>query len=265
MKTKTFLLASTLAASLVCSAAAADCATKATSKNSMNSGANLVEVAVATGQFNTLAAALKAAGLVEVLQGDGPFTVFAPTDVAFAKLPKGTVEALLKPENKSKLQEVLKYHVVAGRVLAKDALNAGTASTLAGEPVRISLVDGRLQVNRSNVQKTDLLAGNGVIHVVDTVLMPGEAQRMMIPAQPKDLVKLAIERGTPLFNHGQSGACAAIYEITAAALIRLPDDQVPVAAKNELSRALDRAEDQSSEDKAWTLRRALDSTLARLD
>ena len=264
MKTKSLLLTTLFAAALF-QGTAADCDSKATVKQTMKAGANLVEVAVAAGQFKTLAAALQAAGLAEVLQGDGPFTVFAPTDAAFAKLPKGTVETLLKPENKSKLQEVLKYHVVAGRVLAKDALNAGTAPTLAGEPVRISLVDGRLQINRANVQKTDLLAGNGVIHVVDTVLMPGDLQRMTSAAPTKELVRLAIERGTPLFNHGQSGACAAIYEVTATALIRLPDDQVPAAAKGELSRALVRADEQNAEDKAWTLRRALDTTLARLN
>jgi transforming growth factor-beta-induced protein len=265
MKTKSLLITSTLVTALFYGASASDCATKATSKNPMKSGTRLVEVAVAAGQFKTLAAALKAADLVDVLQGDGPFTVFAPTDAAFAKLPKGTVETLLKPENQSKLQEVLKYHVVAGRVLAKEALNVGTAPTLAGEPVRISLVDGRLQINRSKVLTTDLLAGNGVIHVIDTVLMPGDAQRMMSAVPPKDLVTLAIERGTPLFNHGQSSACAAIYEVTATALIRLPDDQVSVAAKTELSRALDRADNQGAEDKAWTLRRALDATLARLN
>lgn len=128
---------------------------------------DIVQVAVNAGSFNTLAAALKAADLVETLQGEGPFTVFAPTDEAFAKLPAGTVENLLKPENKDKLVAILTYHVVAGKVMAGDLLNATEAKTVNGAAAPIGL-----RIGDANVIKADVRASNGVIHVIDTVLLP---------------------------------------------------------------------------------------------
>lgn len=133
---------------------------------------DLVATAVNAGSFKTLAAALEAAGLVAALQGDGPFTVFAPTDEAFAKLPKGAVENLLKPENKDKLTAVLTYHVVPGRIYAKDAVGAEAAATLQGQMVRISIKDGQLMANGAKIVATDVEATNGVIHVIDSVLLP---------------------------------------------------------------------------------------------
>ena len=129
-------------------------------------------VAAAAGQFNTLLAAAKAAGLAEVLAGDGPFTVFAPTDDAFAKLPQGTVETLLKPENKQQLIDVLKYHVVSGRVYSEDALAARHAETLQGGKVAIAVTGDAAKVNNATLIQTDLDAANGVIHVIDSVLLP---------------------------------------------------------------------------------------------
>lgn len=123
-------------------------------------------------QFNTLLAAAKAAGLVEALAGEGPLTVFAPTDAAFAKLPAGTVESLLKPEAKEKLAAILKYHVVAGRVYSEDALAAQHAKTLQGGDVHFSVTDNGAQVNGANLVATDIDASNGVIHVIDAVLLP---------------------------------------------------------------------------------------------
>jgi len=131
----------------------------------------IVEVAVGAGSFKTLVAAVKAAGLAEALSGPGPFTVFAPTDDAFAKLPPGTVDALLKPENKAKLKAILLYHVVAGKVLSTD-LKAGSVKTLNGEDVTIDLSGGAPKVNDATVIKADIPASNGVIHVIDTVLLP---------------------------------------------------------------------------------------------
>jgi uncharacterized surface protein with fasciclin (FAS1) repeats len=128
-------------------------------------------VAEQAGQFKTLLAALTAADLADALGGPGPFTVFAPTDEAFKKLG-GSVKRLLQPENKGELARVLKYHVVAGKVTAKDAVAAERAETLLGRTVRIRIVDGRLRINDSEVVKTDVPAGNGVIHVIDTVLTP---------------------------------------------------------------------------------------------
>lgn len=133
---------------------------------------NIVATAQAAGVFKTLAAALTAAELIDVLKGDGPFTVFAPTDDAFAKLPAGTVDDLLKPESKAQLQAVLKYHVVAGKVLAADVVKLTSANTLEGSPVRISVNGSSVMVNDSNVTQTDVMAQNGVIHVIDAVLLP---------------------------------------------------------------------------------------------
>jgi transforming growth factor-beta-induced protein len=137
---------------------------------------DIVTTAVAAGQFKTLAAALKAAGLVETLQGKGPFTVFAPTDEAFAKLPKGTVEELLKPENKAQLTSILTYHVVAGNFMAKDVAGMKDAKTVNGQSVTISVKDGVVSIDAAKVVKTDITCSNGVIHVIDTVLMPKKAK-----------------------------------------------------------------------------------------
>lgn len=133
---------------------------------------DIVAVAAAAGQFNTLVAAVKAAGLVETLQSPGPFTVFAPTDEAFAKLPAGTLDELLLPENKAKLAGILKYHVVAGEVRAADVVKLSSATTVEGQSVAIAAGSSGVRVNDANVIKTDVMASNGVIHVIDTVLIP---------------------------------------------------------------------------------------------
>ena len=133
---------------------------------------DIVDTAVAAGNFKTLTAALQAAGLVDTLKGKGPFTVFAPTDEAFAKLPAGTVEDLLKPENKDKLISILTYHVVAGKVMAKDVVKLSDAKTLNGKSVKIMVQNGKVMVDDANVIKTDIVCSNGVIHVIDSVLLP---------------------------------------------------------------------------------------------
>ena len=135
-------------------------------------GKDLVDTAVAAGQFKTLAAALKAAGLIDTLKGGGPFTVFAPTDEAFAKLPKGTVEDLLKPENKAKLTAILTYHVVAGKVMAADVVKVKEAKTVQGSSIKVNAMGGKVMVDNATVIKTDIGASNGVIHVIDSVVMP---------------------------------------------------------------------------------------------
>lgn len=135
---------------------------------------DIVETAVAAGDFDTLATALTTAGLVETLQGDGPFTVFAPTDAAFAAIPAETLQALLRPENRDQLVRVLKLHVVTGEVSGVEALKAGEAHTLAGETLPIRLEGGRLRVGAAGVQANDVQASNGVIHVIDAVLLPAD-------------------------------------------------------------------------------------------
>lgn len=133
---------------------------------------DIVEVAVSAGSFETLVAAVQAAGLVDVLKSDGPFTVFAPTDEAFGALPSGTVEALLQPENKEKLIAILTYHVVPGRVMAADVVKLTAAKTVQGQEVSIESSDKGVMVDGARVIKTDVLASNGVIHVIDAVILP---------------------------------------------------------------------------------------------
>jgi uncharacterized surface protein with fasciclin (FAS1) repeats len=133
---------------------------------------DIVETAIATGQFRTLAAALDKAGLVATLKGQGPFTVFAPTDAAFAKLPAGTVDSLLKPENKAQLTAILTYHVVSGKVMAADVAQLKEAETVNGKMVNVKADGGSVMINDAKVTAADVAASNGVIHVIDTVILP---------------------------------------------------------------------------------------------
>ncbi|MEM6458344.1 MAG: fasciclin domain-containing protein [Planctomycetota bacterium] len=151
------------------------CAACSSSKSTASvASADIVGVASSAGTFETLLAAAGAAGLVETLQSEGPLTVLAPTDDAFAKLPEGTVDSLLLPENKDRLAEILTYHVIAGKVKAEQALEAGEAATVQGDTVLFALEDGQAQVNGINILATDVKASNGVIHVIDEVLIPAE-------------------------------------------------------------------------------------------
>lgn len=133
---------------------------------------DIVDTAVGAETFKTLVAAVKAAELVDTLKGEGPFTVFAPTDEAFKKLPAGTVESLLKPENKEKLVAVLTYHVVPGKVMAADVVKLKSAKTVQGSEAKITVKGGKVMVDKANVVKTDIVCKNGVIHVIDAVILP---------------------------------------------------------------------------------------------
>lgn len=133
---------------------------------------DIVDTAVGAGQFNTLAAALTAAGLVETLKGAGPFTVFAPTDAAFAELPAGTVDTLLKPENKDQLVAVLTYHVVPGKVMAADVVKVTEAKTVNGADIAVKVEGDTVMINDAKVTAADIAASNGVIHVIDSVILP---------------------------------------------------------------------------------------------
>ena len=148
---------------------------------------DIVDTAVADGRFTTLVAAVQAAGLVETLKGEGPFTVFAPTDEAFAKLPAGTVEDLLKPENLETLKNILLYHVVAGKVMAADVTKLESAETVLGESVKIKVDMGNVYINEAQVVLTDIETSNGVIHVIDSVILP--------PAKLSDIVDTAVADG----------------------------------------------------------------------
>jgi uncharacterized surface protein with fasciclin (FAS1) repeats len=144
----------------------------ATINTTQSTDKDIVDVAIEAGSFQTLVAALQAADLVATLKSDGPFTVFAPTDEAFAKLPEGTVASLLEPGNKDKLIEILTYHVVAGRVTSEQVVGLSEAETVQGQDVNIMTGDGGVKINDASVTAVDIAASNGVIHVIDTVLLP---------------------------------------------------------------------------------------------
>ena len=164
---------------------------------------SIVGVAKAAGDFETLLAAVQAAGLAETLAGEGPFTVFAPTDKAFADLPAGTLEDLLKPENKEKLVALLKYHVLTEKVTAQEAVKAGTAKTLAGPPLRISISEGRLTINDSKVITNDLPASNGIIHVIDKVLLPPQEMHSTKASQmPQKEITITSDWNSPVTRDG---------------------------------------------------------------
>ncbi|QCF36294.1 fasciclin domain-containing protein [Salinivibrio sp. YCSC6] len=135
-------------------------------------GHDIVDTAAKNDDFSTLVAAVKAAGLVDTLKGEGPFTVFAPTNAAFAKLPEGTVDMLLKPENKDKLVDILTYHVVPGKVTAEQVMGMSSATTVQGSDIMIKTSYGKVKVDNATVTKADIMTSNGVIHVIDTVIMP---------------------------------------------------------------------------------------------
>ena len=228
----------------------------------VKSANNLVDVAKAAGGFKTLLAAATAANLVGVLSGEGPLTVLAPTDEAFAKLPKGTVESLLKPENKSQLVEILKNHVIAGRVTLAKALEARQAASLQGSKIAFKLDDGRVRVGPATLVKADIAASNGVIHVIDQVLIPTKTEAK--PLNAGELIQLAIELGVPIFNHGDVAGCAAVYEITAEALRTM--STVPEASRKVLVKAINEARlEKSARQRAWILRAALDETFESLN
>jgi len=214
---------------------------------------DIVATAQAAGQFNTLLAAAKAAGLVDALKGKGPLTVFAPTDKAFASLPAGTVEDLLRPDNKDRLAAILKYHVVAGEV----TLGGRQVKTLQGGQVDIRPANG-LRVDEAKVLLADVRATNGIVHVIDRVLLPALPEPTPV-RKAMGVIELAIERGAPLYNAHRPEACAAVYEVAARSLLDGHQDALSEAARARLSKALaDIRKDHRASRKAWTLRYALD-------
>lgn len=214
---------------------------------------DIVDTAVAAGKFNTLAKALTAAGLIETLKGKGPFTVFAPVDEAFAKLPQGVLARLLRPENKKQLTRILTYHVVPGRV----TLGSQSLKTVEGSALAVAAGKG-LTVSGAQVVTADIFASNGVIHVIDKVLLPKPPKTVAV-SSPRDIIVLAITRGVPLYNRGEPGACAAIYEVAAQSLLRMEASALKDADRKVLKSALDNAAAlQDARASAWALRRALD-------
>jgi transforming growth factor-beta-induced protein len=227
----------------------------------------VLSVAEQAGTFATLVAAIGAAELDATLEGEGPFTVFAPTEEAFAALPKGTVASLLKKENRQDLAALLTYHVVPGRVSAGDALNAGEAKTVQGENLKFRVSEGLLKVNDSTIRTVDLDGGNGVIHVIDTVLLPPSTttkEQANVKTAPADamtnaseLIVAAIEKGVPLYNGGDAKGCAAVYR---ECIVKLAsNDQIDGHTRSMLGQVVDAGSKRpSDEDRAWFYRNTLD-------
>lgn len=235
---------------------------------------NIVETAIEAGSFNTLVAAVKAADLVETLSSPGPFTVFAPTDEAFGTLPKGTIAELLKPENKSKLAGILTYHVVSGRVGSQDALGLDRATTVAGADIKISLTEAGANINDARLVTTDIQTSNGVIHVIDRVLLP--------PAKPaatsvsdsmnhdqrsiaRGVLHAAIQQGVPLYNSGHHGQCAEIYMNALQSVALMQGVGLSSARMQDVQHTLDSCRQMHSmTDRAWALRGRMDQLITEL-
>jgi transforming growth factor-beta-induced protein len=220
---------------------------------------DIVKTAEVAGQFKTLLAAAKAAGLVAALKAEGPLTIFAPTDKAFADLPDGTVEDLLLPENRDRLAAILTYHVVPRRLL----LGQPEAKTLQGGSLDIRPA-GSFRVDEATVALANVRATNGVVHVIDRVLLPDLPEPT--PARKAmAVIELAIERGAPLYNAGKPEACAAIYEVAARSLLDGFSDVISEQSSKRLRGALKAIrQDHRARSQAWTLRHALDDVYRSL-
>lgn len=224
------------------------------------SGDNIVETAASAGQFETLLAAATAAGLAPALSNDGPFTVFAPTDEAFGALPAGTVETLLREENRDQLARILQFHVVSGRVGSEALEDGASLDTLAGSRMTFTESEQGFTVEGARIVATDVEASNGIVHVIDRVIMPPER---MSRARAGQTIERAIARGVPMFNHGNAKGTVAVYTDAAETLMTSAD--LSQSERNRLVRGL-RAADHSTSasESAWQLRYALDDVMASL-
>jgi transforming growth factor-beta-induced protein len=235
----------------------------------------IVDVANQAGSFGTLLAAANAAGLVPTLSGDGPLTVFAPTEEAFSALPKGTVASLLQPGSESKLAAILKYHVVAGRVYSEDALTLSSAATVAGPSIAITPTDGGANINQARLLQTDIDASNGVIHVIDRVLLPTDAPAAETIALAKpasnqrreamSLLHNALQQGVPVFNAGHHGQCAEIYMQALQTVSTMPGFAMSARLRDQVNKTLKSCPQMSNTtNRAWALRRQIDQLMADL-
>jgi len=221
---------------------------------------DIVDTAVEAGSFKTLVTAVKAAGLVDTLKGKGPFTVFAPTDEAFAKLPKGTVASLLKPENKQKLVDILTYHVVSGKVKAKKAAKLDSAKTVNGAKITIKPSGKTLMINQAKVVKADIKTSNGIIHVIDAVLLPTPKK---VSGNTNHILKQAIHKGVPMFNSGHHAQTAALYMKAGNEVLGQCSSSVCSSAANTIKTAMHKAKaEHCPTSQAWIMRHAFDRVLA---
>jgi hypothetical protein len=198
--------------------------------------------------------------LVDTLKGKGPFTVFAPTDEAFAKLPKGTVASLLKPENKQKLVDILTYHVVSGKVKAKKAAKLDSAKTVNGAKITIKLSGKTLMINQAKVVKADIKTSNGIIHVIDAVLLPTPKK---VSGNTNHILKQAIHKGVPMFNSGHHSQTAALYMKAGNDVLGQCSSSVCSSAANTIKTAMHKAKaEHCPTSQAWIMRHAFDRVLA---
>lgn len=215
-------------------------------------------VAVASGRLDTLVAAVTAAGLAEAISAEGPFTVFAPTDEAFARIPNETLAGLLEPRNRDTLVRILKHHVVAGRLVAADLVGRESVETLAGTTLELGGLRGRLLVADAVVETADVPASNGVVHLIDRVLMP--------PPQVAPLMTLlenAVDRGAPLFNDGNPAACGAVYATALEAAVLVEGYGIDPAARRRIAaRLVEIGSMNDAREQAWAYRRIIDSLVA---
>ncbi len=224
------------------------------------------EIAEADGRFSTLLAAAEAAGLVETLSGDGPLTVFAPTDEAFSTLPVGTIETLLQPENRQQLADILKYHVTAGRKYSSDVASADSVATVLGPTLDVQPAESGVLINGARLLATDIDAANGVIHVIDRVLTPPEsADRSSAAATSstvREMIVEAIDRGVPIYNAGHHGQCAEIYTEALRKVAAMPDPALSKSMRTSVRQTLQRASHtHGMSSRAWILRRQMDAIL----
>ncbi|MEJ6571129.1 MAG: fasciclin domain-containing protein [Akkermansiaceae bacterium] len=236
---------------------------------SLNAG-TILETASSAGKFTILEKAVKAAGLTDALNGEGPFTVFAPTDEAFMRLPKGTIATLLKPENKAMLVEILTYHVVSGKVEGSKAVTLSEATALNKKKLTIKFKNAALYVNKSKVIATDVMASNGVIHIIDEVLIPAAikpsaSQSSSAASQSAEILSDAISVGVDLFNDGKEADCAKVYKIALRAVVALKPEELDKATMATLNKTLQAVSNEKDARKnAWTLRYAMDKAMKSL-
>tara|TARA_B100001093_G_scaffold424629_1_gene417874 strand:+ start:958 stop:1704 length:747 start_codon:yes stop_codon:yes gene_type:complete len=224
---------------------------------------DIVDTAADSGSFKTLVAAIKAAGLVETLKGEGPFTVFAPTDNAFAKLPSGTIDSLLKPENKDKLVNILTYHVVPGKVKAKKAAKLDSAKTVNGAEIVIKSTGETLTINNSKVIKADLKSSNGIIHVIDAVLIPEPKE---VSSSTNHIINDAINKGVPMFNSGNHAQTAVLYMKAGSEILGQCESSACPTSMQVIKSAMQKASGESCPtSQAWIMRHAFDQVLASVN
>jgi uncharacterized surface protein with fasciclin (FAS1) repeats len=229
---------------------------------------DIASVAKRAGNFTTLLAAVDAVGLTDALTSDQNVTVLAPTDAAFGALPKGTVEELLKSENRDKLIAILSLHAIPGNVSAGDALNAGTAKALNGGSLKFDIVDGLFKVNGATIVRTDIKCDNGVIHVIDAVILSssdrsGDKTASINEKTPLEQIEAAIDRGVPIFNSGDHGECASIYQECMVSISKAScvDSRVSMVIKQLVQKA---GGIECDTERAWALRSGLDHVYSTL-